>query len=220
MPFERRLTTPTEEVLGGFRATLVDGPRQAGKSTLVTQVQRGRGPVVTLDDPAILASVRHDPVGFLKTLEPQVAIDDFQRGGDDLLLALKAAIDRSDTRGQYLLTGSTRFLTTRTLSETLTGRIGLVELLPTVGGRTPRCARALPRPSLRRRGARRNANAPTQGGLRRVDRPGRLSGNGAGSHHHPLSRRVVPVVPRYRHGCSQRGAGGRALGLANWWSAT
>lgn len=93
-------------------------------------MQRGRGPVVTLDDPAILASVRLDPVGFLKTLEPQVAIDEFQRGGDDLLLALKAAIDRSDTRGQYLLTGSTRFLTTRTLSETLTGRIGLVELLP------------------------------------------------------------------------------------------
>jgi uncharacterized protein len=130
VPIERRLTTPTEELLGGFRATLVNGPRQAGKSTLVTQVQRGRGPVVTLDDPAILASVRHDPVGFLEALEPQVAIDEFQRGGDDLLLALKAAIDRSDTRGQYLLTGSTRFLTTRTLSETLTGRIGLVELLP------------------------------------------------------------------------------------------
>ncbi len=127
---ERRLTATTEELLGGFRAVLVNGPRQTGKSTLVTQVQRDRGPVATLDDPALLTAARHDPVGFLETLEHPAAIDEFQRGGDDLLLALKAAIDRSDARGQYLLTGSTRFLTTRRLSETLTGRIGLVELLP------------------------------------------------------------------------------------------
>ena len=39
-------------------------------------------------------------------------------------------LDGSSERGQYLLAGSTRFLSTRTLSETLTGRVGLAELLP------------------------------------------------------------------------------------------
>lgn len=144
MTIERRLTTPTEELLTGFRAVLVNGPRQAGKSTLVAQVQRQRGPMVTLDDPAMLASARHDPVGFIAALAPQSAIDEFQRGGNDLLLALKASIDRSDARGQYLLTGSTRFLTTRALSETLTGRVGLVELLPlSMGERLDVCERFL-----------------------------------------------------------------------------
>lgn len=46
------------------------------------------------------------------------------------MLALKARIDRTRSRGQYLLAGSTRFLTTRRLSETLTGRVAIVELEP------------------------------------------------------------------------------------------
>ena len=51
MEFERHVTGPTEELLSGFRAVVINGPRQAGKSTLVRQVQRDRGPVITLDDP-------------------------------------------------------------------------------------------------------------------------------------------------------------------------
>lgn len=118
------------ELLGGFRAVVVNGPRQAGKSTLVRQVQQDRGPVITLDEPGALDAAVTDPVGFLDGQPAHAAIDEFQRGGNGLLLALKAQLDRSDERGQYLLAGSTRFLSTRTLSETLTGRVGLTELLP------------------------------------------------------------------------------------------
>jgi len=130
MEYSRHLTPTTEELLSDFRAVVINGPRQAGKSTLVHQVQHTRGPVVTLDEPGALAAALGDPIGFLAGQPPEVAIDEFQRGGNDLLLALKARLDRSDQRGQYLLAGSTRFLTTRTLSETLTGRVGLIELLP------------------------------------------------------------------------------------------
>ena len=130
MEIERHVTHPTEELLSGFRAIVVNGPRQAGKSTLVRQVQRARGPVITLDDPGTLDAALTDPVGFLAGQPPRIAIDEFQRGGNDLLLAMKARLDQSDDRGQYLLAGSTRFLSTRTLSETLTGRVGLAELLP------------------------------------------------------------------------------------------
>ncbi|MGD9997095.1 MAG: ATP-binding protein [Ilumatobacteraceae bacterium] len=130
MEIARHLRGPTQELLAGFRAVVINGPRQAGKSTLVRQVQQQRGPVVTLDEPGALDAALLDPVGFLDGQPDDVAIDEFQRGGDGLLLALKAQLDGSDRRGQYLLAGSTRFLSTRTLSETLTGRIGLTELLP------------------------------------------------------------------------------------------
>lgn len=130
----RRLSPVALDLLSGFRAALVNGPRQAGKSTLVHQVQRDRGPVVNLDDPAVLAVALADPIGFLDQIPELAAIDEFQRGGDPLLLAVKMKLDASNRRGQYLLAGSTRFLSIRRLSETLTGRIGIVELLPLSAG--------------------------------------------------------------------------------------
>lgn len=122
------------ELLSGFRALVVNGPRQAGKSTLVRQLQTGRGPVFTLDDPTVLDLVRNDPTGFLRQLPAHPALDEFQRGGQPLLLALKRELDEHRGAGQYLLAGSTRFLTTRHLAETLTGRIGILELMPLSAG--------------------------------------------------------------------------------------
>jgi hypothetical protein len=130
MEIDRRAGAVTRELLEGFRAVVVNGPRQAGKSTLVRQVQQDRGDVVSLDDPGALSAALNDPVGFLEGQRPRVALDEFQRGGNDLLLAVKSRVDGSNERGQYLLAGSTRFLSTRTLGETLTGRIGIVEFLP------------------------------------------------------------------------------------------
>lgn len=134
MEVERRLSPIALELLDGLRAVVVNGPRQAGKSTLVRHVQRGRGPVVNLDEVPVRDAAIADPVGFLQALPPGSAIDEFQRGGDELLLALKAAIDADTARGQFVLAGSTRFLTTRRLADTLTGRIGIVELLPLSAG--------------------------------------------------------------------------------------
>ena len=126
----RRSTPIALELLDGFRVLVIDGPRQAGKSTLVTHVQADRGPLVSLDDPPTLARAVDDPVGFLSDLAPRSAIDEFQRGGSPLLLALKNIVDADRARGRFLLAGSTRFLTTRRLSDSLTGRVGIVTLLP------------------------------------------------------------------------------------------
>ena len=130
----RRLQPVALELLQGFRALVVNGPRQAGKSTLVRHVQAGRGPVVSLDDASYRDLALSDPTSFLAQLPERPAIDEFQRGGDPLLLALKVALDRDRAAGQFVLAGSTRFLTTRRLSETLTGRIGILELLPLSAG--------------------------------------------------------------------------------------
>ncbi|MFF4991047.1 ATP-binding protein [Streptosporangium saharense] len=57
-------------------------------------------------------------------------IDEIQRGGDDLVLAIKAEVDQKSDRGQFVLAGSTRFLSTPSLSESLAGRAGILEVWP------------------------------------------------------------------------------------------
>jgi hypothetical protein len=60
-----------------------------------------------------------------------------QRGGDDLIRAIKIIVDRSQDRGQFILSGSARFLTIPTLSESLAGRAGFLDLWPlSLGERT------------------------------------------------------------------------------------
>lgn len=130
----RRATPLARELLDGVRAVVISGPRQAGKSTLARHVQVGRGELITLDDPVQLELARTDPTGFLDRLGAEPGIDEFQRAGAQLLMAVKQRLDQSRARGQYLLTGSTRFLTTRRLAETLTGRVAVLELLPLSAG--------------------------------------------------------------------------------------
>jgi len=57
-------------------------------------------------------------------------VDEVQRGGDPLVLAIKAAVDADGSRGQFLLAGSTRFLAEPRLSESLAGRARFVDLWP------------------------------------------------------------------------------------------
>jgi predicted AAA+ superfamily ATPase len=119
-----------EESLDAFRGVAVNGARQTGKTTLAREVCADRGgTIVSLDDPFTLEAAHADPVGFLDR-RPPIAIDEIQRGGDALLRAIKLRTDASRAKGAFLLTGSTSFLTVPSLSESLAGRIDLVELWP------------------------------------------------------------------------------------------
>lgn len=120
------------EALDVFRVVVVNGPRQSGKSTLLDLSAAARGSTVaTLDDPRLLRSARTDPTGFLEGLTRPGYIDEVQRGGDPLILAIKAAADRNPRqRGQVVLSGSSKFLGVPTLSETLAGRAGIIDLWP------------------------------------------------------------------------------------------
>ena len=117
--------------LGVFRVVIVNGPRQAGKSTLLSLVhERSGGASITLDDRAALRLARTDPGGLVAGYERPTFIDEVQRGGDPLVLAVKAAVDRDREPGQFVLAGSSRFLTVPTLSESLAGRARIVDLWP------------------------------------------------------------------------------------------
>lgn len=116
---------------GAFRVVIVNGPRQAGKTTLLRQFQRSHGGSFrSLDDATTLRSAQDAPTDFADYGAVPRVIDEIQRGGDDLVLAIKYLVDRDNRRGQFVLSGSTRFLTVPTLSESLAGRAVFVDLWP------------------------------------------------------------------------------------------
>ena len=125
----RRIEPVLRSALGTFRVVALLGPRQSGKTTLARLVADG-GVFLSLDNPDTLGAALDDPVGFVSDRRRPVVIDEVQRGGDDLLRAVKLVVDADPPPGSFLLTGSTNLLTVPRLSESLAGRMGIVELAP------------------------------------------------------------------------------------------
>jgi predicted AAA+ superfamily ATPase len=107
---------------------LVTGPRQCGKTTLVRDLVTGKRAFLTLDDDTVLASARNDPAGLLRGFDKST-IDEIQRA-PDLLRAIKRSVDEDRRAGRFLLTGSANLLTVPQVSESLAGRMEIVNLLP------------------------------------------------------------------------------------------
>lgn len=126
----RLLAGPLEEALADTPVVVVAGPRQAGKSTLAehTVTEHG-GTWLNLDDAVTLDAARSDPVGFVSGRTGLVGIDEAQRA-PELLLAIKAQVDRDRRPGRFLLTGSTRLLGAPGLADSLAGRMESLILWP------------------------------------------------------------------------------------------
>ncbi len=120
------------EALGDTRVVLLLGARQVGKSTLAEEIVADDHPAgsVNLDTQAPREAARSDPEGFIAGLERPVLIDEVQRGGSDLLLAVKSAVDKDKTPGQFFLTGSANLLANRKVLDALTGRVESITLWP------------------------------------------------------------------------------------------
>ena len=125
----RRIEPTLRHALGVFRVVVLHGPRQSGKTTLSRRVLDG-GTFLSLDEPALLPLALDDPTGFIAGRSRPVVIDEVQRGGDDLVRAIKLAVDADRSAGAFLLTGSTSFLTVPVLSESLAGRAVFFHLAP------------------------------------------------------------------------------------------
>jgi predicted AAA+ superfamily ATPase len=128
----RHLLRVALEDATGFRVVVINGPRQAGKSTLLQLLhEQVGGQLVTLDDRDALRAARTDPTGFVTEREHPLLIDEIQRGGNALVVAVKADIDRHPREpGRFFLTGSSRFLTVPSISESLAGRVRILDLWP------------------------------------------------------------------------------------------
>ena len=126
----RNLEPPLREALAHARVVLVNGPRQAGKTTLVRHLPEASGrEYLTLDEAGVLAAARRDPAGFVAGLAAPVVIDEVQRA-PELFIAIKAAVDRDPRPGRFLLTGSANVLLLPRLADALVGRMEILTLWP------------------------------------------------------------------------------------------
>ena len=135
MTYIRRAAEDTIARVGKmFPVLLVTGPRQVGKTTLLQklaeeQAQQGiERKYVTLDDPDVRYLAKHDPALFLQRYEPPVLIDEIQYA-TELLPYIKMSVDRSRKKGDFWITGSQVFRLMKNVSESLAGRVGIVNLL-------------------------------------------------------------------------------------------
>ena len=108
---------------------MIVGPRQSGKSTVALAFKDDQRSYVTLDDPDHLQRAKANPAGFLSAWGSPLIIDEIQRA-PELLLPIKARVDRERTPGSYLLTGSANVLALPKVSESLAGRMEVLDLLP------------------------------------------------------------------------------------------
>ena len=110
-----------------FSVIAVSGPRQSGKSTLLTQLF----PLYekySLKDLNILDYAKNDPIAFLNQTDEGMFINEIQRC-PQLLDYIQGIVDNNPKR-HFALSGNSNFEVMKNLSETLAGRAGVFELLP------------------------------------------------------------------------------------------
>lgn len=111
-----------------FKAVLVTGARQVGKSTLIAHVFPDVKSI-TFDPVQDIYGARRDPDLFLDNFPPPLVLDEIQYA-PEVLPALKRRMDRNAKPGQYFLSGSQQLALLRDITESLAGRVGILRLGP------------------------------------------------------------------------------------------
>ncbi|NCD20608.1 MAG: ATP-binding protein [Actinobacteria bacterium] len=125
----RRTVGVGRELLSVFPAVVIQGARQVGKSTLARQLVEDRtSVVVSLDDRRTRDAAAADEVAFVEQCPDGVLVIDEVQREPELMLAIKASIDRDRRPGRFLLTGSADMLTVKGRTDSLAGRAATLRL--------------------------------------------------------------------------------------------
>ena len=130
MPYiHRTAERPLSTAAHHFPAVLLTGARQCGKTTLLKRVFP-QANYVLLEDPDVIARVNSDPRGFLDELKTPVVLDEIQNT-PALLGYIRTRIDAAPNQnGQWLMTGSEEAPLMRGVSESMAGRVAILQLYP------------------------------------------------------------------------------------------
>ena len=127
---KRHIEKTIERLSSSYPAVLITGARQTGKTTLLKKITDSQNiQYLTFDDPIEEQSAKNDPKSFLEFHPYPFMFDEIQYI-PDLFRYLKIQIDQNRQNGMYFLTGSQQFKLMETASESLSGRIGIVQLYP------------------------------------------------------------------------------------------
>jgi predicted AAA+ superfamily ATPase len=125
---KRTLESALIETSKSFKAVLITGPRQAGKTTLMQTASGKNRKYITLDDKEVLFQAKTDPKGFLSSYDLPVFIDEIQYA-PELFSYIKMLVDSSDKRGTVWMSGSQAFDLMQGVTESLAGRAGILDML-------------------------------------------------------------------------------------------
>ncbi len=128
--FNRHAEQTIKRLSKSYPAILVTGARQTGKTTLLRKITDARKiPYITFDDPMEEASAKTDPKTFMELHHSPCMFDEVQYV-PDLFRYLKIEIDKNRHNEMFFLTGSQQFALMEKATESLSGRIGIVQLYP------------------------------------------------------------------------------------------
>ncbi|HRN73599.1 MAG TPA: AAA family ATPase [Ginsengibacter sp.] len=125
---KRELGSVLKKYATEFRSVLVVGPRQSGKTTLV-QSTFPKKPYVSLESPDERLLAETDPRAFLNRFPKGAILDEVQRV-PALFSYLQEILDKTEQDGLFILTGSNNILMQQNITQTLAGRLGILDLYP------------------------------------------------------------------------------------------
>lgn len=111
-----------------FPVVTVTGPRQSGKTTLVKALFKDK-PYVNLENISQREFAQNDPQAFLALYKDGAIIDEVQNV-PELFSYIQVRVDERDIPGEFILSGSQNFLMMEKITQSLAGRVGIVQLLP------------------------------------------------------------------------------------------
>lgn len=127
MYYQRTLSSIIGKANKSFKVVLITGPRQVGKSTLFEKMMEANRTKVSLDDTDALTLAKQDPNLFFQIYQPPLLIDEVQKA-PELLLHIKKIVDNTDKKGLFWLTGSQKFTLMKNVSDSLAGRVAILDL--------------------------------------------------------------------------------------------
>lgn len=125
---QREATDKIREMAKKFPVLVFTGPRQSGKTTL-SRLVFPEYRYVSLENPDNLEFAQNDPNGFLNIYDKYVIIDEAQNA-PQLFSYIQQLVDDSGIPGHYILSGSQNYLMLEKITQSLAGRVYLIELLP------------------------------------------------------------------------------------------
>ncbi len=123
---KRHIEPVVERRAKNSKAIVLTGPRQVGKSTLFRHLFHDVRQV-TFDDDLLLAQATEDAGMFMLNNPAPLMIDEVQKCVS-IFNKLKIELDNTDTYGNYFLTGSQKLQLIEGISESLAGRVSLLEM--------------------------------------------------------------------------------------------
>lgn len=124
----RTLKKIIENSSKSFKAILICGMRQIGKTTFLKNICDENRTYVTLDNPNDLLMAKQEPQFFFQAYKPPVLIDEIQYA-PEIFPYIKMIVDNSNDKGLIWMTGSQQFLLMKGVSESLAGRLAVFDML-------------------------------------------------------------------------------------------